>query len=62
MRSSDNTGWAGIDPGWLLGVPIPAGDPVEETLEYHVAYPDGSTEPLPQAQAMRAVSVCTNTE
>jgi hypothetical protein len=23
---------------------------VEEILEYHITYPDGSTEPLPQAQ------------
>lgn len=61
MRSSENTGWVRNDPGWPLGVPIPAGDPVEETLEYHVTYPDGSTEPLPQAQAKRAVSFCTNT-
>jgi len=61
MRSDESTGSVGNDPGWPLGVSIPAGDPVEEILQYHVAYPNGSTGPLPQVQTERAVSLLVST-
>jgi hypothetical protein len=50
-------GWVGNDPGWPSGVAIPPGDPVEEALEYLVAYPDGATEPLPLAERVVVIEL-----